>query len=1184
MGNDVEMGSLFTNPIIILPKGDTVKLVIDARYLNSITDLTNYSWPLEPVQMLLTRLDGVYYTTSDLASAYNQVPLTEDTKKLTSFIVGGKQYMFERGFYGLCGLPNFFSRIMTIHFAEMIAKKQVITYIDDVILQAKTKQEMWNNLDSYFKCLRSSGLKAAPNKTKLFLRKVQFLGHIVSDKGIQPVAKKVQDLKNLKSPENKRDVMRILGSLGFYSTFIKNLHVDSKPFYELLRDDTPFKWTKEHENLFQDIKNRISEETILAVPNPKYPFHIHVDSSSIGTGSILIQDFPSGKRIVSFNSRVFTKDEQKMSTLHRELCGIISALQTYEHFIIGSRHPIKVFCDHKPLLYLWARKGRLSHRFFRYQVIITQFTNLQIIWTPGKNLAFPDLLSRNVSLKDLNGHQLLHKEIPKDIKFFSQSGHEVQYLIDHNSPAESANDDFYPIVCTHLGETKKLHLKNDGTDLICTVYDPNSPKALFDVSDSFREGKDINIRRKWQTPPIVVEADVHENHYSEIDSETDNSDNEASDEDPLLNTEVVNASKEDVPFILSIFTIQDSQQPLKLVTDNLDLNNILANQQDDPVLSTVKSWIIKGKVPSKDVESRQCKGLLGYSNQFEKLFIDEETHLVCKTSKHSSRQICLPRNCFIEAFNVAHDHRLSGHPGCEKTLLSLKRFFYWPGMYKWVRTLTKSCLICRKNKQVRKDQNTAPNEKWGEEIPYPFHTVHIDHKGPLNPMSDGKHHCLVVIDAFSRFIQVYPVKSTDASNTIEAMTSFITSFGIPQKLVYDRGTSFMSTDFSTFLLDLGITHAPRTKWSPWTNGKVEIQNKHLSRYFRCYLSEAGNNWAKLAPQFAFAHNTSVNASTGATPYEVVFGFKPQIPISLKLGLVRDDNDLCQSEFCQSLPDHSHLNKDTKHSCIDSLLTSKCSLDLLHRETQFKNIYRKVYTKVRKANHRSLPYRNKYKLAKPLRVGQKVLLENHQVPFGKSQKLCELRSGPYTVTKVITKVNYEVALDSDPTRIHVVHRNHLVEFFPRNNDLPTLLSNYEKPVNDDRTEHFYNEYAKNRLSELNKPIETLAERQHVQEYLPIFPDTPGPSRMNTTYSSPAKCGSAHSTPTFLASSPDSGIPQSSPQTPISFQGESPAITSQPTTPSPLPRNIPSTSTAAAPRSRNTGTLRNIPREWYGKPYF
>ena len=189
-GSDVETGSLFTNPIIILPKGETVKLVIDAQYLNSITDLSNYSWPLEPVQMLLTRLDGVYYTTSDLASAYNQVPFSEDTKKLTCFVVGGKQYMFERGFYGLCGLPNFFSRILTIHFAGMIAKQQVITDIDDVILQAKTKAEMWENLESYFKCLRSSGLKAAPNKTKLFLREFQFLGQIFSDKGIQPVAKR----------------------------------------------------------------------------------------------------------------------------------------------------------------------------------------------------------------------------------------------------------------------------------------------------------------------------------------------------------------------------------------------------------------------------------------------------------------------------------------------------------------------------------------------------------------------------------------------------------------------------------------------------------------------------------------------------------------------------------------------------------------------------------------------------------------------------------------------------------------------------------------------------------------------------------------------------------------------------------------------------------------------------------
>ena len=152
-----------------------------------------------------------------------------------------------------------------------------------------------------------------------FLKKVQFLGHMVSGQGVQPIVKRVEKLKNLKSPTNKQEVMRILGCLGFYSSYIKNLHVDSKPFFDLIRDDTPFVWTEEHEQLFNDIESRISADTILAIPNEKYPFHIHVDSSSVGTGSILIQQFPEGKRIVSFNSRIFNKSEQKRSTLQRTM-------------------------------------------------------------------------------------------------------------------------------------------------------------------------------------------------------------------------------------------------------------------------------------------------------------------------------------------------------------------------------------------------------------------------------------------------------------------------------------------------------------------------------------------------------------------------------------------------------------------------------------------------------------------------------------------------------------------------------------------------------------------------------------------------------------------------------------------------------------------------------------------------
>ena len=147
--------------------------------------------------------------------------------------------------------------------------------------------------------------------------------------------------------------MKVLGCLGFYSCYIKYLHLDCQPFYDLIKDSTPFHCTHKHENLFQSNIDRISDNTILAVPSTDYPFHIHVNSSNVGTRCILIHRFPEEKRKFSFNSRNFDKAEQKTSTLHREVCGIVSALQSYENYVIGSPFPINFYCDHKPFLYLW---------------------------------------------------------------------------------------------------------------------------------------------------------------------------------------------------------------------------------------------------------------------------------------------------------------------------------------------------------------------------------------------------------------------------------------------------------------------------------------------------------------------------------------------------------------------------------------------------------------------------------------------------------------------------------------------------------------------------------------------------------------------------------------------------------------------------------------------------------------
>ena len=145
MGDDDEMGSIIVNPTILIPKNDCVKLVVDARYLNSVTDLTNYSWPSESVQMIMTKVNGKFFSVSDLSCAYHEFPLRPETEKLTSFINCGRQYTYTRGFCGLCGLPNILSQLITIHFGPFIKERQAITYVNDTVMQSQKKQERDNH-------------------------------------------------------------------------------------------------------------------------------------------------------------------------------------------------------------------------------------------------------------------------------------------------------------------------------------------------------------------------------------------------------------------------------------------------------------------------------------------------------------------------------------------------------------------------------------------------------------------------------------------------------------------------------------------------------------------------------------------------------------------------------------------------------------------------------------------------------------------------------------------------------------------------------------------------------------------------------------------------------------------------------------------------------------------------------
>ena len=136
---------------------------------------------------------------------------------------------------------------------------------------------------------------------------------------------------------------------------------------------TPWKWTDEHESLFQKLKMSLTSETELTIPKTKHPFFFTVDASLIGPGAVFFQLNEQNKmKVISYNSRILNPQEQKLSTLDRELLGILHSLQIYEFHIIGSPHPIHIFTDHKPLLHCLTKKSNLSSRFYRAQMQLTK--------------------------------------------------------------------------------------------------------------------------------------------------------------------------------------------------------------------------------------------------------------------------------------------------------------------------------------------------------------------------------------------------------------------------------------------------------------------------------------------------------------------------------------------------------------------------------------------------------------------------------------------------------------------------------------------------------------------------------------------------------------------------------------------------------------------------------------------
>ena len=332
--------------------------------------------------------------------------MEESSKEKTAFITHNGLYEFNVLPFGLCNSPATFQRTMT-HILRGLEWDVCLVYIDDLIIFSWTYDKHLRHLEQVFKCLREANVRLKPSKCHFVQPEVEYLGHVVSSKGLKPNPAKIQALQEFPVPANVSGVKAFLGLCNYYCRFIKGFAQIALPLNRLTSKNMEFEWTPDCRKAFETLKSALVLAPVLSYPNFKMPFHLYVDASQTGIGLTLGQIVDGKEVVIAYAGRDLNHVERNYSTTEREALAVIDGVKRFQPYLYG--HKFTIHTDHSALKWLMSMQdptGRLA----RWSLLIQQF-DFDIVYRPGKTNGNADALSRrhygtcNLNALDVPGLQ-----------------------------------------------------------------------------------------------------------------------------------------------------------------------------------------------------------------------------------------------------------------------------------------------------------------------------------------------------------------------------------------------------------------------------------------------------------------------------------------------------------------------------------------------------------------------------------------------------------------------------------------------------------------------------------------------------------------------------------------------------------------------------------------------------------
>ena len=317
-------------------------------------------------------------------------------------------------------------------------------------------------------------------------------------------------------------------------------------------------------------------------------------------------------------------------------------------------------------------------------------------------------------------------------------------------------------------------------------------------------------------------------------------------------------------------------EPSSFSTELCDTESWKQHQRNDPEICLVIQCLMENRKPSQQ-EKLDCPGLVKFVREWPRLkLFSGILYRLRHVNNEDQYKVVLPASQVETALQGLHNQ--NGHFGIERTLELAKERFFWPGMSPDVEAKVKHCEPCIRRK-ARPDVAPLVSIKTTQ----PLELVCMDYL-TLEESVGGYSNILVITDHFTKYAQAYPTRNQSAKTTARILfDNFVVHYGFPARLHSDQGRNFESRIISQLCKIAGIKKSRTTPYHAMGNGVVERMNSSLLGMLRTLTTEQKTRWKDFVPALVHAYNSTKHDSTNFSPFYLMFGRQPRLPVDIMLG-------------------------------------------------------------------------------------------------------------------------------------------------------------------------------------------------------------------------------------------------------------------------------------------------------------